>query len=49
MDLIRNNPRLFAISNKSKEIRKSVLSRQTTIYYRIIKHEIHIISLFDNR
>jgi len=49
LKLIEDNPYLFAKSDKSEEMRKSVLSRQTTIYYRIINYEIHIITLFDNR
>jgi plasmid stabilization system protein ParE len=49
LKLIEGNPYLFAKSDKSEVIRKSVLSRQTTIYYRIINYEIHIITLFDNR
>ena len=49
LELIQKNPLLFAKSDKLKNIRKSVLSSQTTIYYRIIKHEIHIVTLFDNR
>jgi plasmid stabilization system protein ParE len=47
--LIINNPFLFAQSDHSKGIRKSVLSKQTTIYYRIAVDEIRIITLFDNR
>lgn len=47
--LITNNPFLFAQSGHSKEIRKSVLSKQTTIYYRIDANDIRIITLFDNR
>jgi len=49
LKLIEENPFLFAESNKSNGLRKSVLSRQTTIYYRIIDYEIRIITLFDNR
>ncbi len=43
------HPFLFPESNKYKKIRKSVLTRQISIYYRVIKNEIQIISLFDNR
>jgi len=49
LELIKNNPYLFAESNKSDGLRKSVLSRQTSIYYKIIDYQIRIISLFDNR
>lgn len=49
LKLIENNPYLFPESDKLSGMRKSVLSRQTTIYYEIINYEIHIITLFDNR
>jgi len=49
LKLIEENPFLFAESEKLEGYRKSVLSRQTTIYYRISDFEVHIISLFDNR
>ena len=49
LKLIEDNPFLFAESDKSNGLIKSVLSKQTTIYYRIIGYEIRIITLFDNR
>lgn len=49
INIIKTNPYLFAESEKSNSLRKSVLSRQTTIYYRIKDDEIRIITLFDNR
>jgi plasmid stabilization system protein ParE len=49
LKLIEFNPYLFAESSKSNGLRKSVLSKQTTIYYRIKNFEIRIITLFDNR
>lgn len=49
LKLIEENPYLFPQSNSLKGLRKSVLSRQTTIYYGIIDEEIRIVSLFDNR
>ena len=49
LELIRENPFLFATSEKSNELRRSVLSRQTTLYYRIKDCEVQIITLFDNR
>ena len=49
LKLIEDNPFLFAESDKSNGLRKSVLYKQTTIYYRIIGYEIRIITLFDNR
>lgn len=42
-------PNLFPKSHRYKKIRKSVLSRQVSMYYRVVNQEIQIISLFDNR
>lgn len=47
--LIKENPELFPFSRKSKNIRKSVLTRQITLYYRTIETEIYLIALFDSR
>ncbi len=47
--LIRKNPALYPFSKKSNEIRKSVLTKQITLYYRIIETEIYLIALFDSR
>jgi plasmid stabilization system protein ParE len=40
INLIEINPFLFAETDKSNGLRKSVLSRHTTIYYRVINNEI---------
>lgn len=48
IQLIESNPFLFAES-ELKNLRKSVLSRQTSIYYKIVDNEIRIVTLFDNR
>ncbi|MBN2747723.1 MAG: type II toxin-antitoxin system RelE/ParE family toxin [Bacteroidales bacterium] len=49
LKLIKDNPFLFAESEKSNGLRKSVLSKQITIYYSILDCEIRIVTLFDNR
>jgi plasmid stabilization system protein ParE len=49
LKLIVSNPLLFPMVDKSLDLRKAVLSRQTTIFYRVKGFEIHILSLFDNR
>ena len=49
LELISSNPYLFPKGPQSKNIRKSVLTRQTSIYYYIKEKEVHLISLFDNR
>jgi len=49
LNLIKNNPFLYPEYPKLKGLRKSVLSKQISIYYRVIQKEVHIITLFDNR
>jgi len=51
LQLISKNPATFPYYNKEKNIRRCVLSPQTTIYYREIPFEnrVVIITLFDNR
>ena len=49
LNLIQSNPDLFPTSPTSDRLRKCVLSKQTTIYYRLDNDEIRIITLFDNR
>ncbi len=46
---IQNNPRLFPESTIYVNIRKSVLTKQVSIYYRIKEYDVELISLFDNR
>jgi plasmid stabilization system protein ParE len=47
--LIKENPALYPFSKKSNNIRKSVLTKQITLYYRTIETEIYLIALFDSR
>jgi len=47
--LIKKNPSLFPISDKSRNIRKSVLTKQVSLYYKIKDTEIHLVTLFDSR
>ena len=49
VDLIVDNPLLFPKTDKSKDIRKSVLTKHTSIYYKINKYDIELLSIFDNR
>ena len=51
LQLISNKPSVFPYYDKKKNIRRCVLSPQTTIYYRELPFEnvIVIITLFDNR
>ena len=47
--LIKKHPTLFPFSNNSIHIRKSVLTKHTTLYYKVIDTEIHLVTLFDSR
>ena len=49
LKLLQENPFLFPKSAQLSGLRKSVISKQNTIYYRIVRNNVHIITLFDNR
>jgi plasmid stabilization system protein ParE len=49
LTLIQQNPFLFPASSKKRNVRRSVLTYQITIYYRIDKNVIMLLSLFDTR
>ena len=49
ISLIQTNPELFPTSSTSNGLRKAVLTKQTTIFYRIDDLKIKIVTLFDNR
>lgn len=42
-------PTAFPESSVKKNIRRKVISKQTSIYYKILNDEIVILSIFDNR
>jgi plasmid stabilization system protein ParE len=46
---IQRSPEHFQIFSKRKNIRRCVLSPQTSIFFREHKQDILIISIFDNR
>ena len=47
--LIQNNPEIFPLSSRNSKLRKCILSKQTTIYYKFSNEEINILSFFDTR
>ena len=49
LSLIATRPKLFKATNQRKNLRRCVLSKQTTIYYQDKETVIYIVSLFDNR
>lgn len=49
LELISINPRLFPKTNKRKNVRRSVLTKHTVIYYETSADTIRIVTLFDSR
>jgi plasmid stabilization system protein ParE len=49
LELISINPRLFPTTNKRKNVRRSVLTKHTVIYYETSTDTIKIVTLFDPR
>jgi len=47
--LISEEPKIFPLINKKHRVRKCVLTRQNTIFYREHKDKIDIIRIFDTR
>jgi plasmid stabilization system protein ParE len=49
IELIRNQPELFPESKEGKRIRKCVVTKQTTLFYRFTSKQINVITIFDTR
>lgn len=49
LDLIIDNPRLFPRTRKRQNVMRSVLTKQTVIYYAIEDQVVTIVTLFDSR
>ena len=49
IELISKSPELFPASSEKFGIRKAVVEKYNSLYYRILNNSIEIISLFDNR
>ena len=47
--LISYRPKLFNLTNFRKNLRRCVLTKQTTLYYKEVNSKIYIVSLHDNR
>ena len=47
--LIKSYPRIFPSSPKSNKVRKAVLNKRTTIFYRVAPDVIELLSIFDSR
>jgi len=49
INLISEDHKLFPFINKDLEIRKCVVSKQNTLYYRMKDDKIELVRLFDTR
>ena len=49
VNLISYRPKLFTLTNFRKNLRRCVLTKQTTIFYKEVDSKIYIVSLHDNR
>ncbi len=49
LSLLSHNPNLFQASDVKKDIRRVVVAKHNTLYYRINNNTIEILSFFSNR
>lgn len=49
LEIIYKNPEIFPSDFNEKEIRKAVVDKNNTLYYRIKENSIEVISIFSNR
>lgn len=49
IEIIKNQPEIFPESKKGKGLRKCVITKQTTLYYRYNSKRINIVTLVDTR
>lgn len=49
IEIIKNQPEIFPESKKGKGLRRCVITKQTTLYYRYSTKQINIVTLFDTR
>ena len=49
ISVIKEQPESFPSSEKGKGLRKCVITKQTTLYYRFDKDKVKIVTLFDTR
>lgn len=49
IELIEKNPNLFPVFNKTLGIRKCVITKQNTLFYKIAATKIEVLRLYDTR
>ncbi len=48
-NIISATPRMYSLIHKKERIRKCILTKQNTIYYRERRYRIEILAIFDTR
>lgn len=49
IELISKNPELFQVSKKKMDVRRAVVAKYNSLYYRTKNNTVEILSLFSNR
>ncbi len=49
LEVISRHPGIFPVSNKKRKIRKAVVDRNNTIFYRIVQDAVQILSVFGTK
>jgi len=49
IEIIQTNPKQFPFINKELQIRKCVVTKQNTLYYRETKSRIEVLRIYDTR
>ena len=49
IELIRNQPEMFPESKQGKKLKKCVVTKQTTLFYRFTSKQINVVTIFDTR
>ena len=49
VEIISRHPEIYPVSNKKKKTRKAVVDKNNTIYYRIVKDSVQILSVFGTK
>lgn len=49
IEIIKSRPEIFPESKKGNGLRKCVITKQTTLYYRFNSQQINVVTIFDTR
>ena len=49
IEIIKSKPETFSFSPKSKTVRRAIVAKLTSIYYRIDGDVINLVTIYDNR